>query len=147
MTDKKPNLPDGTWAVTAEDKKEIVSFGRELSKFIFDYIAKLGKDKFHAKIVAGGFQYFMDIQAQKSKLIGDDVVIAQETLEKYSLGNKIDEPFVDVEIVPESKEAKIERLKKEIEILEAPETPVADTEVEDASITPSSNGGSAPIEE
>lgn len=143
MSDQKPKLPDGTWAVTKEDKDAIVSFGRELTKFVFDYIAKQNRETFHAKIIAGGFQYFMDIQAQKAKLVGDDVLIAQAAMEKYGLGNKIDEPFVEVEIAEPTKEERIASLKAQLEILERPDEvdrtvdPASDPDVEDASIAPS----------
>lgn len=152
MPPKNPQLPDGTWAVTKEDKEIIVDFGRKLSKFIFDYAKAAAKDgKFHTKIVAGGFQYFMDMQKQKAALVGDDILIAQVALEQYNLGPKITEPFTDVEEIPEeTKEEKIERLKKELAEAEAPEQtdntdplpldePVSDPEVDDASIAPSSS--------
>jgi hypothetical protein len=124
MSAQKPNLPDGTWAVTKEDKEAIVKLGRELTKFLLNYAQAQGP-MFHTKIVAGGFQYFMDLQNQKAKLIGDDILITQAALEQYSLGNKIDEPFTEVEPAPAP----------------APETapvaePVKDTDVEDASLTP-----------
>jgi hypothetical protein len=139
MPDKKNNkLPEGTWAVTKEDKEAIVKMGRELTKFVFDYINGLGAKTFHAKIVAGAFQYFMDVQQQKSKLIGDDVVISQVITETYDLGKFVEEPFTEpAPVVIPTKEEKIAALKKEIEVLETPEVEEKkDTDVENASIAP-----------
>lgn len=132
---QNPKLPEGTWSINAEDKKEIVAFGRELSKFIYGYVKSKGVTRFHTKLVAGAFQYFMDLQTQKAKIVGDDILIAQDTLEKNGLGAEVNEPFDDPEPVVETKEQKIARLKADLEELEKPE-PVADPEVEEASITP-----------
>lgn len=133
----KPKLPDGTWAVTKEDKEVIVDLGRALTKFILEYARSKGT-MFHTKIVAGGFQYFMDLQNQKAKLIGDDILITQAALEQYSLGNKIDEPFTEPEPTPEE----IEALKKAAEVRPVDqetmpiEDIVKDADVEGASLTP-----------
>ena len=137
----QPNLPDETWSVNKEEKDIILDFGRKFTKFVFDFAKEKGGKTFHTKLVAGAFQYFMEIQRQKNKLIGDDVLIAQETIERYGLGDKIEEPFQEPEpIVVPTKEEQIAELKKQIEDLEKPEGPIApaivDKEVEDAMNSP-----------
>lgn len=142
----QPKLPEGTWAVTKEDKEHIVELGRELTAFILEYAKKQG-ETFHAKIVAGAFQYFMDVQAQKAKVVGDDILIAQDAMARFNLGDKISEPFTEIEVMVPTKEEQIEAHKKAIEELEKPEQKTeevkADEEVENASIAPSpaSTGG------
>ena len=88
-------LPDGTWAVSKEDKPKIRAFGRKLVEFIRQYAKEEGGGTFHTKLVAGGFQYFMDVQSQLSKLVGDDLVLAAKVLTENALGDKIEEPFAD----------------------------------------------------
>lgn len=92
---QQPKLPDGTWSVNKDEKKMIREFGRELTKFILDYAQKnsVAGHFFHTKIVAGGFQYFMEVQNQKAKLVGDDVLVSQATIEKYGLNKLLAEPF------------------------------------------------------
>lgn len=125
---ENPKLPDGTWAVNKEDKELIVDLGRELTKFILNY-AKAKGETFHTKIVAGSFQYFMELQNQKAKLVGDDVLITQAALEQYGLGNKIDEPFTEPEPAPTP--------VAEVEKVAADDAAKKDADVEDASIAPS----------
>lgn len=95
---QKPNLPDQTWAVTKEDKEKIVAFGRELHSFILGYANHHNESgKFHSKIIAGGFEYFFGLQKQKATLIGDDILVSQDAMEKHGLGVFVAEPFVHVE--------------------------------------------------
>lgn len=141
---RKPALPEREWSITKEEKGKIVEFGRVLSKFIFEYARKEGADsgKFHSKIIAGGFQYFMDLATAKARAVSDDYLIVEDTLEKYGLGKGIDEPFTDSE-PEETVEMKRERLLRELDALplgpqkkENKDVPV-DKDVEDASIPPS----------
>ena len=119
-SNQKPNLPEGTWTVNKEDKEKIRAFGRELSKFVFGYAKEHGEGRFHAKLVAGGFQYFMYLQKQKSALIGDDILITDDVIQKTGLGVDLEEPFSDPEpVVPETKEEKLARLKAEVAELDA----------------------------
>lgn len=126
---KKPEMPDQTWSVNKEEKAKIVDLGRKLTNFIFNY-AKENMDapgRFHPKIVAGAFQYFQEIQQQKARAVSDDLLIVQSMVAEYDLGKFIDEPFVDVEIPMETKEAKLARLQAEIDELNKPEVEAVET--------------------
>lgn len=97
MSNQKPksDLPEGSWAITKEDKLEIQKFGRELHKFVLGYCksnAIHGKF-FPWKIITGGFDYYQQLQSQKVKMAGDDILITQDSIEKYSLGDLLEEPF------------------------------------------------------
>lgn len=134
---KKPTLPEETWSVNKEEKEQIVELGRRFNKFIMDYIQEKQVKNFHLKLVAGAFQYFMEIQRSRSRLISDDVIILSEVIENYGLAGKIEEPFQEPEpIEVETKEQTIARLRKQLEDLEKSETPV-DTDVADAMNAPS----------
>lgn len=144
---QKPKLPDQTWSITKEEKKKIVDLGRELTKFIFDY-AKKSDGKFHVKIAVGACQYFTDLQRQKAELVGEDLIASQDALERFQLGNMINEPFTEEDIVVPTKEELIAQKKAELAALESapvtdpapvdPEAPIGDVDVDDASITPES---------
>lgn len=125
----KGGLPDGTFAINQEDKKEIVALGRDLRKFVLEYAAK--KPNFHLKIVAGAFQYFMDIETQKKNLIGDDVALSQRVLAAEGLGTRINEPFNDPEPTPPTIEEQIKFHEEQIASLKK-----KDPEVDAASIAP-----------
>lgn len=138
-----PEMPKDTWSVTAEEKSEIRAFGRELHKFILEYAQKTAKNgRFHAKIMFGGFQYVADIQNQKSKMIGDDILVAKDTIERYGLNEALVEPFEDEPQAPvpqeETKEMKRARLQSELEsvnrALETPEQRKARIEAEIAAL-------------
>jgi len=170
MNNKNPNLPEGQWSVTKEEKKVIIDFGRKLTKFVFDYANdNKSNGRFHLKVVAGGFQYFMDLQKQKATVISDDLIIVQDAMSKHNISPELSEPFVEIEIPEETKEQKIARLKAELaqvetvevtedktvdpaleaghaveaevtETAEVVEAPeVSDADVEDASVAPSTN--------
>lgn len=131
---QKPNLPDGTFTINKDDKKVVVELGKKLRTFLLDFAQE--KKSLHIKIIAGAFQYFMEIEGQKGKLIGDDVALSQEVLVKYGLGDKIEEPFQDgPEVVPPTKEEQIKFHTEAIAKLSAPE-PVKDADVEAAAIVP-----------
>lgn len=129
---RQPEIPEGQWAITKEDKIAILELGRELHKWLQAKFA--GEGTKHIKIVAGSFQYVMDLQSAKAKAVGDDFVIAQEAIGKFNLGDKINEPFAEVlepEEAPETKEQHRERLEKELKLLDQEE------EIEGASVPPS----------
>ena len=99
MTQTKADLPEGSWAITKEDKKEIQKLGRELHKFFIQYAktnAISGKF-FPWKIVTGSMDYFQQLQSQKVKLVGDDILAVQDLVERYELGSFLEEPFTHVE--------------------------------------------------
>lgn len=105
---QNPELPEGTWAITEEDKALIQKFGRALSGFVLEYAKTNGVDgKFHTKTIAGGFEYFMSLQKQKGQLIGDDVLMSQDTMEKYNLGADMVEPFSPAPVVEETPEVTV----------------------------------------
>ncbi len=123
-----PKIPEGSWAVTESDKEIIRKFGRELSKFVFEYArANMIESKFfHLKFVAGAFQYFMDLQTQKSKVVGDDILATQDSIDRYGLGNILVEPFEKIveEVKPEAPKAEVVAEEKKEETL--PESPVVE---------------------
>lgn len=122
---QQPNLPDGTWAIAKEDREKILKFGRELTAFINGYVEKNSEGgRFHLRLIFAGFQYFGQIVDQRGKLMADDAVISQETMQKYGLGTEIVEPFLPIPEPTEEEKAKFaEDVKKA-------------NEIEDASITP-----------
>lgn len=147
MRTKKPQLPEREWSVTKEEKEKIVALGRELSKFILDYANKNGNGRFHTKLVAGAFQYWMELTNAKARAAGDDLLIVENTVKEYNLGKGIDEPFVEDEEPVETVAQKRERLSRELEGLpkegeDAPQVNVSETagdpDVDAASIAPSS---------
>lgn len=96
---KKADLPEGSWAITKEDKKEIQKLGRELHKFFIQYAkANAVNGKFFPwKIITGSMDYFQQLQGQKVRLVGDDILAVQDLLERYELGSLLEEPFEHVE--------------------------------------------------
>lgn len=88
-----PEVPAGSWPITKEDKANIRELGRELNKFLQAHFSTAGT--VHIKVLAGAFQYVMDLQAQKAKVIGDDFIISQEVIVKYNLSGLVHEPFED----------------------------------------------------
>lgn len=135
--EKNPQMPDGTWAVSKEDKAMIVEFGRFLSKQVSDYANS--KEGLPVRILAGALQYVMDVQMSKVKAISEhcnsNIITTDALISSYGLGDKIEEPFVDVDIVEPTKEEKIAALKAQISALEV--TDEQKKEVEEASIAPS----------
>lgn len=97
--EKKADLPEGTWAITKEDKKEIQKLGRELHKFLLEYAKAnpIGDKFFPWKVITGAFDYFQQLQSQKVRLVGDDVLAVQDLLERYGLASALQEPFTHVE--------------------------------------------------
>lgn len=125
----KNDMPDNTWPITKDDKVEIQALGRELQSFLQGYFKD--RDQVHLKLVVGAFNYIMDLQTQKTKLIGDDFILADKAVKAAKLEEKIEEPFTVPPDVPEPTRAdRIAHLKAEVEKLEAEE------EIENASPTP-----------
>ena len=99
MTKTKADLPEGSWAITKEDKKEIQKLGRELHKFFIAYAKTnaINGKFFPWKIITGSMDYFQQLQGQKVRLVGDDILAVQDLLERYELGSLLEEPFEHVE--------------------------------------------------
>lgn len=127
------NLPEGSWAITKEDKVEIQKFGRELHKFILGYCKTnaINGKFFPWKIVTGGFDYFQQLQSQKVKLQGDDLLVTQDMIEKFGLGEFLEEPFTHVE-APAPEETKGEDSPSPVP--SEPVAPVATPAVETAPV-------------
>lgn len=111
-----PQLPNATWAITADDKIKIQELGRKLVEFLAEYYK--GRDSVHVKQVVGGFQYVMDLQEQRKTILGDDFIISQSAFNQNKLNDRLEEPFQQM---PEQKEPTIEErreyLEKELEKL------------------------------
>ena len=134
---RTPETPDGSWPITKDDKVEIQALGRELVKFFQGYFKD--RDTVHIKILAGSFQYVMELQSQKAKVLGDDFVIAQRAITQYSLAEKIEEPFTLP--VEQSIDEQIDAAEKNLAALKerkAVESPEGE-EVAEASPAPSAS--------
>jgi len=119
-----PELPEKTYAITAEDKAKIRDFGQALTGFILEHFK--GESSIPLKYIIGGFQYVGSLHDQRANLITkpfvDDFKVSFDEVSKLGLVDQLDEPF---SVEPESA-VKVE--------------PVAvDEDVEAASIIPSSN--------
>lgn len=113
-------MPDGTWPITNDDKVEIQALGRELEKFLQGYFKD--REQVHLKIVVGGFNYIMDLQTQKTKLIGDDFLLADKSVRAAKLENRLEEPFQAIPApVPPTIEERRAALQKQLEELDAEE--------------------------
>lgn len=146
MAKNQPELPEGTWPITKEDKVEIRKLGRALHKFLLDYAKAnpINGKFFPWKIIAGGFEYFQALQGQKAKLVHDDILCVQDLLERFGLGEALEEPFqhVEPEEVPPTAPAETAP-----ENAPAPSTPVeANASVDSASPAPSAPVTPAPIQ-
>ena len=123
----EPRLPEGQWTVTPEQRAEIQALGRKLHQWLMAQFSD--RDSVHIKLVAGAFQYVMQLQKEKSEAIGDDFMIAQKVIEQFGLSDRIEEPFAPMP------------------------TPEPPTEIEEATPVPTTEDGlaapagpSAPVE-
>lgn len=91
MDQKKPQLPDGEYAINEADKVEIRELGKKLLAF-FEAELK-DRDSVHMKILVGSFEYVMAVQQQKRELIGNDFIFAEKATQHLKLSDKIEEPF------------------------------------------------------
>lgn len=144
------NDPKGAqWPITNDDKEIIRDLGRKLHKMVLDYAKeKAVNGTFHVKLVSGAFQYVEYILGAKAQLIGDDVLFLQDSIERFNLGNLINEPFQptptpSLETMKEEAKKKIEEGQKELEMISdmeakkdepaaKPATPNADASVASA---------------
>ena len=124
----KNPMPNDTWPITADDKVMIRDLGGKLQSFLADTFK--GEDSVHVKIVVGAFNYIMDLQTQKTKLIGDDYIIADKSVIAAGLTEKIQEPFAPD---PVAAEPTIEEKRAHFT------AELAKLDVEEASVAPSAS--------
>ena len=129
---QNPEMPNDTWPITRDDKVQIQELGRKLYEFLQKETA--GKESVHIKIVVGAFNYIMDLQTQKTRLIGDDFVLADKSVKAANLSGRIEEPFTVEPEVPEPTVAE-RRAHLEAELASLADEETA-AEVADASPAP-----------
>lgn len=105
MSQEKPQLPDGSYAITREDKLKIQAFGRKLHALVIQE-SKENPD-FQVKIMYGGIDYLNEIITQKRKLANESLTLVQKMMEEGELHNKLEEPFSPEPETPEVPDAKI----------------------------------------
>lgn len=136
---KQPaEMPKDTWPITRDDKAVIQDLGRKLAIFLEKEFE--GQDTLHTKIVVGAFNYIMDLQTQKTKLIGDDFLMAGKFIRSAKMEEQIEEPFTPE---PELPEPTVEERRAHLE------TELAALDVEEASVAPSASATpavDAPVE-
>lgn len=135
MPGQKKEMPNDTWPITKDDKVVIQALGRKLNEFFQKEFA--GKESVHVKIVVGAFNYIMDLQSQKTKLIGDDFLLADSAVKAAQLTGRIEEPFTVEPDVPEPTVAE-RRAHLEAELASLADEEVAE-DVADASPAPSAS--------
>ena len=137
---QQQQAPQDNWPITKDDKVQIQALGRELHKFLNHQFN--GKEAVHIKIVVGAFNYIIDLQTQRTKLVGDDFLIAQKSVSAAKLEDKIEEPF-DVE--PDLPEPTIEERRAQLQAqLAELDTEEVGEEVADASPAPADSVAPSP---
>lgn len=122
-------MPQDTWPITKDDKAEMQKLGRELLAFLKNYFKD--HDRVHLKLIIGAFNYVVDLQTQKTKLIGDDFKLLDETIKRNNLEEFIEEPYEpEPEVAPPTIADRRKFHEEEIEKLNAEEA------VENASPAP-----------
>lgn len=121
------------WPISNDDKKVIQDLGRKLHKFILEYADanKQSNGGFHWKIMAGAFQYVEGVMGQKQAMLAEDILILRDTVEKYSLGDRIDEPFQQtpnpsMEEMRAAAEKKKAEAQAELDMIEAATAPAVE---------------------
>lgn len=124
------NPTQAQWPISNDDKKVIQDLGRKLHKFILEYADanKQPTGGFHWKLMAGAFQYVESVMGQKQAFLAEDILILRDTVDKYSLGDRIEEPFQQtpapsMEEMQASAEKKLAEAKGELEMLDAAAAP------------------------
>lgn len=139
------------WPINNDDKKIIQDLGRKLHKFILDYAKENAVNgTFHAKLMSGGFQYVEYVMGAKAQLIADDILFLQDSIERFSLGDAIIEPFAQtptpsLEAMKEEAMKKREEADKELTAIEEAMKPVdVEAAPEKAVDTPNAESSPAP---
>lgn len=133
-------MPQDTWPVTKDDKVQIQELGRKLNEFLKKEFA--GKESMHLKILVGAFQYIMDLQAQRGKLISDDFILAEKAVLSAGLDVKIEEPFTVEPDLPEPTLetqrahliSELEKIDAELEVRNASPAPSDSAEVDPTAV-------------
>ncbi len=103
------------WPINNDDKKIIQDLGRKMHKMLLEYAKENAVNgTFHVKYMAGAFQYVEGVMGAKATLVAEDVLILQDTIEKFALGDFIVEPFQETP-TPSLETLKAEALKKKEE--------------------------------
>lgn len=133
----QPQTPNDTWPITRDDKVEIQELGRKLQSFLQGEFKD--RDQVHLKIVVGAFNYIMDLQTQKTKLIGDDFIVAEKSVKAAKLEDRLEEPFtVEPEAPEPTLEEQIEAARQHLATLEG------QREVDNASPAPTEGADPMP---
>lgn len=133
MPPQQQRPQEENWPITRDDKVQIQALGRELHEFLNKKFE--GKEAVHIKIVVGAFNYIMGLQQQRTKLIGDDFVLAQKSVLAAKIQDQVEEPFeVEPELPEPTREERRAALEQQIAELDLEE---AGEEVADASPAPS----------
>lgn len=139
------------WPINNDDKKIIQDLGRKLHKFILDYAKENAVNgTFHAKLMSGGFQYVEYVMGAKAQLIADDILFLQDSIERFSLGDAIIEPFAQtptpsLESMKEDALKRKDELDKELASIEEAMKPVdVETAPEKTADTPNADASPAP---
>lgn len=98
-----PRLPEDTWTVNTEERAEIQALGRKLNQWLMAQFSD--RDSVHTKLVAGAFQYVMQLQKERATVIGDDFIIAHKAIEEFGIADRVEEPFAPAPEPTEIEEA------------------------------------------
>lgn len=119
----KPELPEGTYSVSKEDKEEIRKFGRELNKFIQDYARKnaKGPGMFPFKIIVGGLDYVVQIHQQRASVVRDDYLCSLDEFENKNLFDLLIEPFAEEPEIKVEESAPADSIPSPVNLADGPE--------------------------
>lgn len=147
------NPSQAQWPISNDDKKVIQDLGRLLHKTIMEYANahKQPNGGFHWKLMAGAFQYVEGVMGQKQAMLAEDVLVLHDTVERYELGNRIEEPFQaspapTMEQMRAEAEKKMADAKAELDMLDAAAAPaVEEKPVSNADATPEAATAKDPV--
>lgn len=129
---RNPEMPADTWPITKDDKVQMRELGRKLNTFLHDHFKD--QERVHIKIVVGAFNYIMDMQTQKGKLIADDFVLADKVIKQNKMSERIEEPYeIEPDVVPPTIEERRAELQRQLAELDQQE------DIEEASPAPSAS--------
>lgn len=111
------NQPQGpNYPITNDDKVIIRELGRKLHKFVLDEAkARYAEGRgFHIKYLLGALEYVQRVMGEKANLVAEDILLTQDTVERFNLHDLIEEPFPATPM-PTREELKAEAQKKKEE--------------------------------
>ncbi len=122
MRQKNVKQVNGQWPISKSDIKLGVELGRKLQETMMAFAVEHGE--LHIKVMSVAVQYMMDLHDEKMHAISDDVLFAHDIMEKYGLGDLINEPFVSALVEQEKEvEAALENEAAPAEEQGTPEAP------------------------